>query len=68
MIDWVTNENLWLVHLLDRKPKKDELDLPVGQHTDIFTRDLAPDQIAQKLSTKLREYVSELERAGGESH
>ncbi len=61
--DWISGERLWYAHLLDRKPKKDEGDIPSGPHTDLFIRGFAPDQIAQKLTTTLHTYVSELERA-----
>ncbi len=63
VVDWVTGENLWYAHLLDRKPRKDDLDVPAGPHTDIFVRGMAPDQIAQRLTARLREYVSQLERS-----
>ena len=60
--DWVTNEVLWQADILDRKQKKDEANPPAGPHTTIFARDLTPDQLAQKVTAKLREYVSELEK------
>jgi hypothetical protein len=59
---WVTNEVLWQADVLDRKQKKDEADPPAGPHTKIFARDLTPDQLAQKITRKLREYVSEVEK------
>lgn len=63
--DWVTGERIWYAHLLDRKPKKVELeDIPAGPHTDIFVRGLVPDQVAMKLVAKLREYVTGLDRTG----
>ena len=64
VLDWVTGERLWYAHLLNKKPKKDEGEIPAGPHTDIYTRGMTTDQIAMKLTTKLREYVSELEKGG----
>lgn len=64
VIDWVTSEILWHADLLDRKPKKDEPEPPVGPQTRIFVRGLTADQIADKFTAKLREYVNELEKAG----
>ena len=66
VIDWVTNEPLWHADILDRKQKKDEPDPAAGPHTKIFARGLTPDQLALKITAKLREYVSELETVGGE--
>jgi hypothetical protein len=63
-VDWVTNQTLWRAEILDRKPKKDEPDAPAGPHTQIFARDLSADQLAQKLTARLRQYVEELEKAG----
>jgi hypothetical protein len=62
--DWATNEVLWQADILDRKQKKDEANPPAGPHTTIFARDLTSDQLAQKVTEKLRDYVSELEKAG----
>lgn len=63
VIDWVTGEFLWHADILDRKPKKDEPEAPAGPRTRIFARGLTPDQLALKVTTKLREYVTELEKA-----
>ncbi len=63
--DWVTGENVWYAHLLDRRAKKDETGVEPGPHTDVFIRGLSPDQIAQRLTAKLRDYVAELEKAEG---
>ncbi len=60
--DWVTRETLWHADLLNRKQKKDEADPPAGPHAKIFARGLTPDQLALKITTKLREYVSGLEK------
>ncbi len=65
VLDWVTSETLWHADLLDRKPKKDEADPPAGPHTHIFAHGLTTDQIGEKLTAKLREYVNELEAAEG---
>ena len=65
VIDWVTDEPLWQAEVLNRKQKKDEPDPPPGPKTQIFARDLSPDQIAQRVATKLREYVTSLEKQQG---
>jgi hypothetical protein len=63
--DWVTGETLWSAHLLNRKPKKDEPPSPAGPNTNIFIRDMTPDQIAQRVTARLREYVGQLEQREG---
>jgi len=65
VVDWVTNEPVWQADVLDRKQKKDEPDPPAGPHTKIFARDMGPDQIAHRVATKLREYVTKLEKGEG---
>jgi len=65
VIDWVTDEPVWQAEVLNRKQKKDEPDPPPGPKTQIFARDLSPDQIAQRVATKLREYVTSLEKQQG---
>jgi len=66
VIDWVTDEPLWHADILDRKQKKDEENPPAGPRTKIYARGMTPDQLAQKVTARLREYVTELEKAGGE--
>lgn len=68
VVDWVTGERLWYAHLINKKAKKEESEVPAGPHTDIYTRGMTPDQIAMKLTTKLHEYVSELEKGGSGPH
>lgn len=63
--DWVTGENVWYAHLIDRRAKKDETEVAAGPHTDVFIRGLTLDQVAQRLTAKLREYVAELEKPEG---
>ena len=63
VVDWVTNQTLWEVELVDRKPKQDEPESPPGPHTSLLVRGLTPEQIAQTLTRKLRQYVEQLERA-----
>ncbi len=65
VLDWVSGERLWYVHLLNRKPPKDESELPSGPHTDIYARGLTSNQLAVKITSKLREYVTELSKAEG---
>lgn len=65
VVDWVTNQTLWRVDVVDRKLRKDEPEPPPGPNQRIFARGLVPDQIAQRLVSKLREYVAELEKAEG---
>ncbi len=61
-VDWVTNQTLWEVELVDRKPKKDEPESPPGRSTSLLVRGLTPEQIAQTLTQRLRQYVEQLER------
>jgi hypothetical protein len=65
VINWVTDQPLWHVDILNRKQKKDEPDPPAGPETEIYARDMTPDQIAQRVATRLREYVTELEKKEG---
>ena len=64
VIDWVTDQPLWHADIIDRNRKKDETEPPAGPHTKIYARDMTPDQIAQRITMKLREYVTELEKGG----
>ena len=61
VVDWVTNQILWDVALLDRKPKKDEPESPPGSHTSLLVRGLKPEEIAQTVTRMLRQYVEQLE-------
>jgi len=63
VLDWVTNQELWHADVLDRKQKKDEPDPPAGPLTRIYARGFTSDQLAMKVTTKLREYVRGLEKA-----
>ena len=65
VIDWVTNQPVWHADILDRKQKKDEADLPAGPQTKIFARDMTSDQLAQRVTAKLKEYEEELEKSAG---
>jgi len=65
VIDWVTDEPLWRAEVVNRKQKSDEPDPPLGPKTQIFGRDLTPDQLAQRVATKLRQYVASLEKPQG---
>ncbi len=65
VLDWVTNQTLWHVQLMNRKPKKDEPESPPGPHTSLLVKGLAPEQIGQMLTRKLRQYVEQLERTEG---
>jgi len=62
VVDWVSNRTLWDVELLDRKPKKDEPELPLGPHSSLLVRGLKPEEIAQTVTGMLRQYVEQLER------
>jgi hypothetical protein len=68
VISWVSSQPVWQADILDRKPKKDEADLPAGPQTKIFARALTADQIAQKVVAKLKEYEEGLEKSGGGKH
>ncbi len=65
VVDWVTDQPLWQVNILDRKRKPDDPEPPAGPETEIYAKDMTPDQIAQRVATKLREYVAELEKKEG---
>lgn len=65
VIGWVSGQPVWQTDILDRKPKKDEADIPPGPQTKIFARALTSDQIAQKVVEKLKEYEEGLEKSGG---
>lgn len=62
VIDWVTNQSLWQADILDRKQKKNEATPPAGPVTRIFARSMTPDQLAMKITQKLKEYEVELEK------
>ena len=63
VIDWVTSQPVWHADILDRKPKSDEATPPAGPQTKIFARAMTPDQLAQKVVAKLREYEEALEKS-----
>ena len=63
-IDWVRTEALWHVDILNRSKKKDEPDPPAGPDTEIYARDMTPDQIGQRIGQRLRDYVTQLESGG----
>ena len=65
VVDWVSNQILWDVELLDRKPKNDEPESPPGPHTSLLVRGLQPEEIAQTVTRRLRQYVEQLERVEG---
>ena len=65
VVDWVSNQILWDVQLLDRKPKKDEPESSPSPHASLLTHDLKPEEIAQTVIRMLRQYVDQLERAEG---
>jgi hypothetical protein len=65
VIDWVSDQPLWRVDILDRKEKKDDADLPAGPQTKIFARSMTSDQLAQKIIAKLKEYQEQLQRSAG---
>jgi hypothetical protein len=60
--DWATNQILWDVQLLDRKPKNEEPESPSGPHSSLLARGLKPEEIAQAVTQMLRQYVGQLER------
>ncbi len=64
VVDWVTNQTLWQVDLVERKPKKDEPEPTPGPHTSIVARGLSPDQLGMKIIRKFRKYVEQLEKNG----
>jgi hypothetical protein len=64
VVDWVTNERLWEAELINKKPKN-QPEPPAGPETKIYARGLKPEQLAQKLTRKLRDYVETLEKSEG---
>jgi hypothetical protein len=65
VVNWVSSQTVWQADILNRKPKKDETDVPAGPQTKIFARDMTSDQIAAKVVDKLKEYEQGLEKPGG---
>lgn len=65
VVDWITNQTLWNADLIDRKPKKDEPEPPPGPQSSVLVRGLTPEQIAQTLTRRLREYVEQLKKTEG---
>jgi hypothetical protein len=63
VIDWVTNRPVWQADILNRNQKKDEATTPAGPQTKIFARAMTTDQLAQKVTAKLREYEEGLEKS-----
>ena len=65
VVNWVSSQTVWQADILNRKPKKDEADVPAGPQTKIFARDMTSDQIAAKVVDKLKEYEQGLEKPSG---
>jgi len=65
VVNWVSSQTVWQADILNRKPKKDEADVPAGPQTKIFARDMTSDQIAAKVVEKLKEYEQGLEKPSG---
>ena len=63
VVDWITNQILWDVQMLDRKPKKEAPEPQPGPHSSLLVRGLRPEEIAQAVTQMLRLYVAQLERA-----
>ena len=64
VVDWVTDQQIWNADMINRGRKKNEPELAPGPRTKIYARDMTPDQIAQRITMKLREYVTGLEKGG----
>jgi hypothetical protein len=62
LIDWVSNQSLWQVDVLNKKPREGQSDPAPGPQTQIDARGLTPEQLAHKVAARLRQYVTELER------
>jgi len=62
VVNWVSSQTVWQADILNRKPKKDEADIPAGPQTKIFARDMTSDQIAAKVIDKLKQYEQGLEK------
>jgi hypothetical protein len=65
VVNWISSQTVWQADILNRKPKKDEADVPAGPQTKIFARDMTSDQIAAKVVDKLKEYEQGLEKPSG---
>jgi len=65
VVNWISSQTVWQTDILNRKPKKDEADIPAGPQTKIFARDMTSDQIAAKVVDKLKEYEQGLEKSSG---
>jgi hypothetical protein len=65
VVNWVSSQPVWSADILNRKPKKDETDLPAGPKAKIFAHAMTSDQIAQRIVGKLKEYEEGLEKSGG---
>ena len=65
VVNWVSSQTVWQADILNRKPKKDESDVPAGPQTKIFARDMTSDQIAAKAVNMLKEYEQGLEKPSG---
>lgn len=61
LVDWVTGAKLWQADIMDKNRKRNQ-NPPPGPDTEIDTRHMTPDQIAQRCATLLREYVTQVER------
>jgi len=68
VVAWVSSQPVWYADILNRKPKKDEADLPAGPKTKIFARAMTSDQVAQRIVARLKEYEEGLEKSAAGKH
>jgi len=64
VVDWTSGAQLWSAALLDRNPKANEAAPAPAASIEIPARDMAPDQLALKITRELERYVEQLEGSG----
>jgi hypothetical protein len=63
VVDWTSGERLWSAALLDKKLDSNQPQAPPRPELEIRARGMTPDQLALKITSELRRYVSQLESA-----
>jgi hypothetical protein len=63
VVDWTSGERLWSAALLDKKLDPNQPQAAPGAELEIRARGMTPDQLALKITSELRRYVSQLESA-----
>jgi hypothetical protein len=63
VIDWLSNQSLWDVNIMNKKARQGESEPEAGPRTEIDARGLSPAQLAQTITSRLRDYVGQLEKS-----